>query len=101
MKTLTTRYNLTVLIARRFVISGRVQGVGFRYFAREFALVEGLSGSAANLPDGRVDIRVEGERQSVDRFERKIRRGPPPARVEHVDVFEEVPSARAGTFDVR
>ena len=49
-----------MLVARRFVVSGRVQGVGYRFFADEAARVEGLSGWIRNLPDGRVEAFAEG-----------------------------------------
>ena len=48
--------------ARRYLISGRVQGVGFRFFAESAAMREGLHGWVRNLPDGRVEIAAEGER---------------------------------------
>jgi len=87
--------------ARRYVISGRVQGVGFRYFAEAAAAREGLHGSVRNLPDGRVEAVAEGEAESVERFERAIRHGPPGARVDHVEVDDTVPSGRDTGFTVR
>lgn len=88
-------------IARRFLISGRVQGVGFRFFAREAAQVENLSGWVRNLTDGRVEVLADGDRESVDRFERRLRRGPAGARVEQVDVADDAPSSTSGEFEVR
>ena len=73
-------------VARRFVVSGRVQGVGFRYFTQDRARLEGLTGVARNLPDGRVEIVAEGDEASLVRLERSIRRGPSHASVEHVEV---------------
>ena len=90
-----------MLIARRFVVSGRVQGVGFRFFVQEVALVEGLSGWVRNLEDGRVEAQVEGDQEAVERFERKIRRGPPAARIADVDVEDGVPSGHSDGFRVR
>ena len=87
-------------VARRFLISGRVQGVGFRFFARESAAAENLRGWVKNLPDGRVEALVEGDRESVDRFERKMRRGPASARVEDVAVSEEGTGSVHG-FEIR
>jgi acylphosphatase len=78
-----------MLIARRFVLSGRVQGVGFRYFAEEAAAVEGLAGWVRNLADGRVEAFAQGDREAVERFERKIRRGPAGARIDDVTTTEE------------
>jgi acylphosphatase len=88
-------------VARRFVISGRVQGVGFRYFTHDVAIREGVTGWVRNLPDGRVEARVEGEREAVDRVERAIRSGPPGARVDSVSVTVEEPSGRDKTFSIR
>lgn len=93
-----------MLVARRFVVRGHVQGVGFRFFAREAAEREGLSGWARNQFDGSVEILAEGEAESVRRFESKIRRGPSRARVEHVTVEETSPSgqsSRPGAFTIR
>lgn len=89
-----------MLVARRFLVTGRVQGVGFRYFALEVAQLEGLTGWVRNLPDGRVEIQAEGEREAVDRLERHIRRGPPASRVDRVDVDDTAPSERATGFHV-
>ena len=47
------------------VVSGHVQGVGYRWFVRELAHGAGLSGSATNLPDGRVEVDVEGPEDDV------------------------------------
>jgi acylphosphatase len=54
-----------------------------------------------NLPDGRVEISVEGEVESVDRFERNVRHGPPGARVSDVQVDEDVPTRHTTGFSVR
>lgn len=90
-----------MIVARRFFVSGRVQGVGFRYFVQDHAAVEGVHGYVRNLPDGRVEALVEGEAESVLRVERAIRRGPPGARVEQVAVDDVAPAGRATGFAVR
>jgi acylphosphatase len=82
--------SLCMRIARRFLVSGRVTGVGFRYFAHDAAGREGLTGVVRNLPDGRVEAIAEGDAEAVERFEAALRRGPARARVEHVEV-EAVP----------
>ena len=79
------------MIARRAFVSGRVQGVGFRFFARRAAESESVAGWARNLPDGRVETLVEGEDGAVDRYLSKIRRGPVGGRVDDVEVHEETP----------
>jgi len=88
-------------VARRMVISGRVQGVGFRYFAQEAAAREGVTGWVRNLPDGRVEAYLEGENDSVTRVERAIRQGPRGARVDKVEVDTEEPSSGYSDFSVR
>jgi acylphosphatase len=85
-------------VARRFLVSGRVQGVGFRFFAADHARRENLSGSVRNLDDGRVEAVVEGEAESVERFERALRRGPSQSRVEHISVESIGPSGRSTGF---
>lgn len=86
--------------ARRYVVSGRVQGVGFRFYVLEAAEAEGVSGWVRNLPDGRVEALVEGDPESVDRVEARIRRGPPAARVAEVETNEEVPTGRVTGFRI-
>lgn len=90
-----------MIIARRFLVSGRVQGVGFRYYVQDHAAAEGVHGHARNLEDGRVEIVAEGDAESVVRVERAVRRGPSSARVENVVVEEVVPSGRATGFSIR
>ena len=89
-----------MLVARRFRVTGRVQGVGFRYFAQAAARMEGLSGWVQNQSDGSVEVVAEGDRESVLRFEAKLRRGPAGARVDEVRVDEDVPSGRSNGFVV-
>ena len=85
-----------MLRARRYVISGRVQGVGFRYFAQAAASRENVDGWARNLSDGRVEILAEGEEDALERFERQVRRGPSGARVDDIQTLDVPPSGRAG-----
>ena len=88
-------------VARRFVIAGRVQGVGFRWFTHDAAAREGVHGWVRNLADGRVEVVVEGDAESVDRVEAAVRRGPSHARVEGVEVEEQAPSGRITGFEIR
>ena len=87
-------------VARRYLIDGRVQGVGFRLFAEAAAAREGLHGFVRNLPDGRVEIAAEGEAEAMERFERRVRHGPPSARVARVDVDDTVPTGRDTGFSI-
>ena len=94
-------YNDLMRIARRFIVSGRVQGVGFRYFALDAARREGLHGYVTNQDDGSVEAVAEGEAESVERFERALRRGPSRSRVEQVMVDEIEPAQGNSGFDIR
>ena len=89
-------------VARRYLISGRVQGVGFRYFTKDVADREGVSGWVRNLADGRVEALVEGEEEAVTRVERALWQGPGGARVSAVAVDDtEPPSGAFHRFSVR
>jgi acylphosphatase len=88
-------------VARRFIVSGHVQGVGFRYFLQDAARREGLHGYVTNNDDGSVEAVAEGEAESVDRFEAALRRGPSRSRVEKVLVDETTPTAVSGGFFIR
>jgi acylphosphatase len=65
-------------------ISGKVQGVFYRDNTRKWASSMGLLGWVRNLPDGRVEVLVEGEKDRIESLERKLKKGPPLSRVEDV-----------------
>ena len=90
-----------MIVARRYVIAGRVQAVGFRYFTEAAAAREGILGWVRNMPDGRVEVSAEGDAEALDRFERRLRHGPPHARVERVDVDDMVPTGRETGFTIK
>ena len=89
-----------MIVARRFVVAGRVQGVGYRFHARDAAAREGLGGFVRNLSDGRVEVEAEGERDAMLRFERALRQGPPAGRVDAVAVTDLTPGAAAPPFRI-
>ncbi len=70
----------------RFLISGKVQGVFYRASTRERARALGLTGHAANLDDGRVEVMACGDEDAIDALRKWLHRGPPAARVNTVDV---------------
>jgi acylphosphatase len=77
-------------VARLHVrILGRVQGVGFRWFAREEARRLGLSGWVTNRPGGEVELEAGGEPQSLERLRRALEVGPPGATVERLEFLQE------------
>lgn len=86
-------------IARRVVVSGRVQGVGFRAFAQRSAREEGVRGWVRNLPDGSVETAVEGEPAAVRAYLEKIRRGPLMGKVTSVQE-EELPAQGFQLFEI-
>ena len=90
-----------MLVRRRFVITGRVQGVGFRWFAHDAAMREGVDGWVRNRPDGSVEAEIEGDVETVARVEAALRRGPSASRVDSVDVDDRAPSGRRTGFSVR
>jgi acylphosphatase len=74
--------------AARFLVSGRVQGVGFRWFVARRAAELGVSGWARNLPGGQVEVVAAGEAGAVGQMEASLRTGPRLARVESVEKSE-------------
>jgi acylphosphatase len=84
----------------RIWVEGRVQGVAFRYYTRDAATREGVSGWVRNLEDGRVEAVFEGEADSVDRMALWCRVGSPGSRVDLVTVEEEAPEGETGKFKI-
>ena len=71
--------------SRRFLVSGLVQGVGFRYFVLRRALERGLRGSVRNLPDGRVEVLAQGAEEALMRFRNEIEIGSRFSKVSRID----------------
>lgn len=88
------------MVARRFVVIGRVQGVGFRYFAIRAARQVGVSGTVRNLPDGTVEAIAEGSQAAVTEFREALERGPSYGHVTRVDELEMQPTGRYAGFEV-
>ena len=89
-----------VRTARRYIISGRVQGVGYRMFALDAGRREGLHGHVRNLADGRVEVEAEGEADALARFETALWRGPSHARVEDIAIDDVPPTGRTHSFTI-
>jgi len=83
---------------RGFRVSGRVQGVGFRWWTRRAAQALGLGGSVRNMPDGSVEVHAVGPPDVVARLEAALREGPPASRVARVDSIAADPSASRSDF---
>jgi acylphosphatase len=82
--------------AYRYVVSGRVQGVGFRAFVADAARAEGLDGWVRNQPDGNVHVHAEGDAEALARFEWHLWQGPPMARVDDVVAEAGMPGDAVG-----
>jgi acylphosphatase len=84
----------------RYLVSGRVQGVGYRYFARQSADRLGVAGFARNLADGSVEVIAEGDAAALGAFEDALRSGPSFAEVGNVERAE-IPARGDHGFHVR
>jgi acylphosphatase len=80
----------------RVLVSGDVQGVGFRWSTRSEAAGHGLHGWVRNLPDGRVEAAFEGPADDVDAMVAWCRRGPRWATVSRIEVVDEEPTGETG-----
>ena len=82
-------------------VSGRVQGVGFRYFVSRRAEAAGLTGFVRNLADGRVEFALQGESTAVENVLAHIHQGPSYGRVDTVELVEPDPAASYNEFVIR
>jgi acylphosphatase len=88
-------------VTTMFVVSGMVQGVGFRWFVARHAKSLGLNGYARNLPDGRVEVVVNGPEAALPDLEQLLRTGPAYARVEKVERSDQPAAFPIGrSFDI-
>jgi len=87
-------------ICRRVIVSGRVQGVAFRAYARAAARKVGATGWVRNLPDGRVEALVEGASEHVDSMVAWFHKGSPSSKVEKVTIYDEKPSGQFTDFEI-
>lgn len=87
-------------VARKFVISGEVQGVGFRYFAMRSAARHQVLGYVRNLEDGRVEALAEGPPQAVEEFKHDLAAGPANSHVNHFEEIVVEPSGRYPAFRI-
>jgi acylphosphatase len=86
--------------AFRYLVQGRVQGVGYRYFAQRQAQTLGVAGFARNLSDGRVEVVAEGPDEILTEFERRLGEGPGFASVSGIDRAPVTPRGAEG-FHIR
>jgi acylphosphatase len=86
--------------AYRYLVQGRVQGVGYRYFVLRQAEGLGLAGFARNLPDGRVEVVAEGSDEALAELESRLQEGPAFATVSHMERAPITPREAQG-FHIR
>ena len=82
------------------IITGLVQGIGFRYFAVREAKALGITGNVRNLPDGSVEVNAQGEKTVLDEFVTLLKEGPSSGTVKEVKVEKLVPGRKFETFSV-
>lgn len=85
---------------RRYVISGRVQGVGFRWFVEREARVLGLAGWVRNKQDGSVEVLAAGTNEQLNALYSKLKEGPRASRVDDVEVEQAAPLNDLKTFRI-
>ncbi|MEJ7554429.1 MAG: acylphosphatase [Aquificaceae bacterium] len=89
------------MIALKIYVSGIVQGVGYRAFTKRLAQSYGLTGWVKNLPDGRVEVFVQGDKEVVWEFLKQLWEGPPAGRVDRMEILKEVPNHEERDFTIR
>jgi acylphosphatase len=87
-------------LARTFLVRGRVQGVGFRWFVEREAHTLGVAGWVRNNFDGSVEVLAMGSRDQLSSLRSRLREGPRAARVDDVEEFEAQPVAGLKTFRI-
>jgi len=88
-------------LARRFLVRGRVQGVGFRWFVEREAHILQIAGWIRNNPDGTVEVLAQGTRDQLAGLHSRLREGPRAARVDQVEVSDAEPTPGLASFQVR
>src|SRR2546428_12145151 len=101
LRTITHRISREMKELRLIRIHGKVQGVGYRFFATRVARRLGLKGSIQNTRDGSVEAIVEGEKKAIDEWIEELKEGPRYAEVTRIDQETKDFTGRLGDFDVK
>jgi acylphosphatase len=91
---------MLMVIARKFIISGQVQGVGYRYFAQRSAARHQVRGYVKNLDDGRVEAFAQGTAKQVDEFKHDLVAGPTYSKVKEIEETVLEPTITYSTFRI-
>ena len=86
--------------ARRYIVRGRVQGVGFRWFVEREAHILGIAGWVRNNHDGSVEVLAQGTRDQLSGLHSRLREGPRAARVDSVEVSDDPAVAAMTSFRI-
>jgi acylphosphatase len=86
--------------AKRYVVRGRVQGVGFRWFVEREAHMLGIAGWVRNNHDGSVEVLAQGTRDQLSGLHGRLRQGPRAARVDAVEVSDATPAHGLSSFRI-
>ena len=87
-------------VARKFFLSGDVQGVGFRFFAQRAAARHQIVGYVKNLDDGRVEALAEGPARNVEAFKHELTTGPRFSSVDHIEEINLDPTGTYSSFRI-
>ena len=89
-----------MIVARKFLVSGNVQGVGFRFFAQRVAARHQIRGYVKNLDDGRVEAFAQGVEKSVEGFKQDLSAGPRFSRIDDVEEIVLEPNPAFSAFRI-
>ena len=89
------------LLARRYLVRGRVQGVGFRWFVEREAHMLQVAGWVRNNPDGTVELLAQGTREQLAGLHSRLREGPRASRVDEVEVSDAAVTPGVTSFQIR
>ena len=90
-----------MIVAAHIIVQGMVQGVGFRYFVHRSALRAGLEGYVRNLPNGEVEVELQGDRSLIEEIIKEVTIGPRTADVTNVKVDWKKPEHQFRGFEIR
>ena len=88
------------VVARRYLVRGRVQGVGFRWYVEREAHTLGIAGWVRNNHDGSVEVLAQGNRDQLSGLHSRLREGPRAARVDTVEVTDAAAQAGLSSFRI-
>src|SRR5437588_2143025 len=97
---MTVQQQMADKVARKFFLSGDVQGVGFRFFTQRAAARHQVVGYVKNLDDGRVEALAEGPMKSVEAFKHELATGPRFSSVDHIEEINLDPSGSYSAFRI-